>query len=110
MNESSGEARGTYKQTYVHTYAASAAFLTYKQTYMHTYAYIHTHTYKHTYTHKTRIITMRTKINFADEGFITKTMFLWAFLVFATTLLTISTLLNFALYKLQNFVTVTSFY
>src|SRR6218665_2772486 len=89
----------TYKQTYMHTYAYIHKH-TYKHTYSHTYTQIHTyinthtktntrrythiqaheqthiHAHTHTYTHKTRIITMRTKINFANEGFIKNSVFM----------------------------------
>ena len=81
--QSSGEARGTYNRQ-----SSGKARGTCKQTYMHTYKHTNKHTDKHTYTQihthtstQTRNFSMRTKINFADNGFIIKTLFLWAFLV-----------------------------
>ena len=80
--QSSGEARGTYNRQ---------SSGTYKQTYMHTYAHIQAHKQAHRQTHihadtdkhtstQTQNFSMRTKINFADKGFIIETLFLWAFL------------------------------
>src|SRR6218665_1183926 len=53
---------------------------------IHTHTNTHTNTYTRTYAQmqahihtQTRNISMRTKINFADKGFIMKTLFLWSF-------------------------------
>src|SRR6218665_1820001 len=95
----------THPRTYAHIQPhIHADTHTYKRTYKHIQTLIHadTHTYKHTYKHththtnthirayaqiqahihtQTRNFSMRTKINFADKGFIIKTLFYGFFLL-----------------------------